>query len=69
MDTVPGGEGKPYEADDSDVRPHAKLAGQFGGVSILATDHTTLASFYSLFPFSSSELKISFIHLSRSREP
>ncbi|CAI6264936.1 unnamed protein product [Periconia digitata] len=30
VDTVPGGEDTPYEQDNSDVKAHAKQAGQLG---------------------------------------
>ncbi|PVH99252.1 hypothetical protein DM02DRAFT_643131 [Periconia macrospinosa] len=40
VDTIPGGEDTPYEQDNSDVKPHAKQAGQLGDPVAGTTTHT-----------------------------
>lgn len=49
IDTVPGGEDTPYEQENSDVKPHAKVAGQLGGTHILTFSHFHIFYFYHSF--------------------
>ena len=39
MDTAPGGEQTPYEAEHTDIDPPAKLSGQLGGMLLLSNIH------------------------------